>query len=61
LVVESTKSDLEALAREAKKLAARKKYLREEDVRLRRKIKDEADCGRILFPIPHRTNPRFSD
>ena len=52
MVVESTKSDLEALAREAKTLASRKEYLREEDERLRRKIKDEADCKRILFPNP---------
>jgi tuftelin-interacting protein 11 len=52
LVVESTKGDLESLAREAKALEARKKYLREEDARLRRKIKDEADRERILFPNP---------
>ena len=43
LVVESTKGDLESLAREAKTLEARKKHLREEDARLRKKVKDEAD------------------
>jgi tuftelin-interacting protein 11 len=43
LVVESTKSDLDSLAREAKAMEARKKHLREEDARLRRKIKEEAD------------------
>lgn len=49
LVVESAKSDLEGLAREAKVLEARKRHLREEDVRLRRKIKDEADRERTPF------------
>jgi tuftelin-interacting protein 11 len=52
LVVESAKSDLEGLAREAKALAARKKYLREEDVRMRKKIKDEADRKCTLVPKP---------
>ena len=52
LVVESTKSDLEGLAREAKALEARKKYLRDEGARLRRKIKDEADRERVSFSSP---------
>lgn len=50
LVVESAKGDLEGLAREAKALESRKKYLREEDVRLRKKIKDEADRECTSFP-----------
>ena len=50
LVVESAKSDLEGLAREAKTLEAKKKYLRQEDSRLRKKIKDEADRECMLFP-----------
>lgn len=49
LVVESAKSDLEGIAREAKALEVRKKYLREEDARLRKKIKDEANCKCISF------------
>jgi len=52
LVVESTKGDLEGLAREAKALEARKKHLREEDARLRRRIKDEADRECVLPPRP---------
>lgn len=52
MVVESAKSDLEGLAREAKTLEARKKYLHGEDARLRRKIKDEADRERTPFPGP---------
>ena len=49
--MESAKSDLEGLAREAKALEARKKYLREEDARLRKRIKDEADCKCSPFPV----------
>ena len=52
MVVESAKGDLEGLAREAKALEARKKYLREEDARLRKKIKEEADCEYISFSSP---------
>lgn len=60
LVVETTKSELEGLAREAKTLEARKKYLREEDARLRKKIKDEAD-RECTSPVALRgTDPRFS-
>ena len=50
LVVESAKSDLDGLAREAKTLEARKQYLRQEDARLRKKIKDEADRECTSFP-----------
>ena len=51
LVVESARSDLEGLAREANALEARKKFLREEDARLRKRIKDEADCKCASFPV----------
>lgn len=61
LVVESAKTDLEGLAREAKALEARKKYLREEDARLRKKIKDEAECECISFPSLRLTNPTPSN
>ena len=36
--------DLEGLAREAKALEARKKWIQDEDVRLRKKVEDEAEC-----------------
>lgn len=53
MIVESARSDLEALAREAKALEARKRHLREEDACLRKKIKGEADREYASFPGPH--------
>ena len=43
LIVESSKSDLDGLAREAKALEERKKWVRQEDLRLQRKVEDEAE------------------
>jgi len=43
LITESSKSDLDGLAREARALEERKKWIREEDLRLRKKVGDEAE------------------
>jgi tuftelin-interacting protein 11 len=43
LIVESSKGDLDGLAREARALEERKKWIRQEDARLQVKIKDEAE------------------
>jgi len=44
LIAESCKTDLDGLAREAKSLQERKKWVVQEDVRLRKKVEDEAEC-----------------
>ncbi|KAF5315990.1 hypothetical protein D9758_018112 [Tetrapyrgos nigripes] len=43
LIAESCKTDLDGLAREAKSLQERKKWVAQEDVRLRKKVEDEAE------------------
>ncbi|KAJ7463399.1 GC-rich sequence DNA-binding factor-like protein-domain-containing protein [Mycena galericulata] len=43
LIAESCKTDLDGLAREAKALDERKKWVAHEDARLRRKVEEEAD------------------
>lgn len=43
LIVESSKSDLDGLAREARALEERKKWIKQEDLRLRKKVADEAE------------------
>lgn len=44
LINEACKSDLDGLAREAKALGERKKWIHEEDLRLRKKVDEEAEC-----------------
>ena len=44
LIAESCKSDLDGLAREGKLLEERKKLVTQEDLRLRKRIEDEAEC-----------------
>ncbi|THH11314.1 hypothetical protein EW145_g734 [Phellinidium pouzarii] len=48
LIAEACKVDLEGLAREAKVLADRKKWIQSEDPKLRRKIENEAELIRRL-------------
>lgn len=43
LIVDISKGDLDGLAREAKTLEERKKWIQNEDVRLRGKVQEEAD------------------
>ena len=43
LIADACKSDLDGLAREAKALQERKKFVISEDARLRKKIEDEAE------------------
>jgi tuftelin-interacting protein 11 len=43
LILDGCKSDLDGLAREAKALEQRKKWLVDEDTRLRRKVDEEAE------------------
>jgi tuftelin-interacting protein 11 len=49
LIVDVAKGDLDGLAREAKALEERKKWVRNEDARLRRKVEEEAERGYIRF------------
>lgn len=44
LIAEACKTDLDGLAREAKALDERKKWVVHEDARLRKKVEEEADC-----------------
>lgn len=44
LLVSAAKSDLDGLAREAKALEVRKKWVRDEDARLRKIVDSEARC-----------------
>lgn len=48
LIADSCKSDLDGLAREAKTLQERKKWVADEDIRLRKKVEEEAECASIL-------------
>ena len=43
LINDACKSDLEGLAREARTLEERKKWVRAEDLRLRKKVEEEAE------------------
>lgn len=43
LITEACKGDLDGLAREAKALEERKKWVRAEDARLRKKVEEEAE------------------
>jgi tuftelin-interacting protein 11 len=48
LIADACKSDLDGIAREAKALEERKKWIINEDIRLRKKVEEEADCAYIL-------------
>lgn len=43
LIADACKTDLDGLAREAKALQERKKFVITEDVRLRKRVEDEAE------------------
>lgn len=60
LIAESCKSDLDGLAREAKSLDERKKWIANEDLRLRRKVEEEAECE-LYYPscVPLLTNNTY--
>lgn len=49
LIVSACKTDLDGLAREAKALEDRKRFVVEEDARLRKKVAAEAECMFSLF------------
>ena len=44
LIADASKSDLDGLAREAKMLQERNKFVTVEELRLRKKVDDEAQC-----------------
>lgn len=44
LIAAACKTDLDGLAREAKALEDRKRFISEEDARLRKKVAAEAEC-----------------
>ena len=48
LIADACKSDLDGLALEAKALEERKKWLVNEDLRLRKKVEEEAESTLIL-------------
>ncbi|KAJ7203945.1 GC-rich sequence DNA-binding factor-like protein-domain-containing protein [Mycena haematopus] len=50
LIAETCKTDLDGLAREAKALDERKKWVVHEEARLRKRVEEEADC-KSFFPI----------
>ena len=43
LIVDASKGDLDGLAREARAIEDRKKWIHDEDVRLRKKLANEAE------------------
>ncbi|TDL21778.1 TFP11-domain-containing protein [Rickenella mellea] len=51
LIAESCKGDLDGLAKEAKALEGRRKWARDEDLRLRRRVDEEADLIKRLQAI----------
>jgi tuftelin-interacting protein 11 len=55
LIADVCKSDLDGLAREAKALTERKKWISTEDTRLRKKVEDEAERKETLY-IPSHTH-----
>jgi hypothetical protein len=56
LLVSSAKSDLDGLAREARILKQRKKWVRDEDVRLKKIVETEARCASASFLLFARTS-----
>lgn len=44
MIVDLAKGDLDGLAREARALNERKRWVENEEKRLRQKVSDEADC-----------------
>jgi tuftelin-interacting protein 11 len=61
LIADVCKSDLDGLAREAKALEERKKWLVNEDLRLRKKVEEEAGCESIsCFFSQHDVRPTMS-
>lgn len=51
LITEACKNDLDGLAREARTLAERRKWIQQEDVRLRKKVEEEAERQYIVFTL----------
>lgn len=51
MIVDLAKGDLDGLAREARALNERKKWVEGEEKRLRSKVSEEADC-KLLFLSP---------
>lgn len=47
LITEACKNDLDRLAKEAREIEQRKKWVHDEDQRLRKQVEDEA--GRVYF------------
>lgn len=48
MIMDLAKGDLDGLAREARALNERKRWVENEEKRLRQKVSDEADCRRLL-------------
>ncbi len=58
LITESCRTDLDGLAREARALAERKKWIHAEDARLRKQVDEEAE-RELIYAAP--TMYRWSD
>jgi tuftelin-interacting protein 11 len=55
LITDACKSDLDGLAREAKVLTERKKWVVTEDARLRKKVEDEAERKKDFCKTSHKS------
>lgn len=53
LLVSAAKSDLEGLAREARAIEQRKKWVRDEDARLKKIVETEARSVSVSLPSPY--------
>ena len=49
LITETCKGDLDGLAKEARSLQERRKWIQQEDERIRKKVEDEAEREFILL------------
>ena len=56
LINDACKGDLDGLAREARTLEERKKWIREEDLRLRKKVEAEAERTYYFIDLAKMTN-----
>lgn len=64
LIADSCRRDLDGLAREAKALGDRRKWVEDEDGRLRRKVESEASCESsppLCFQLNTEIFPRLSN
>jgi tuftelin-interacting protein 11 len=61
LITETCKGDLDGLAKEARTLQERRKWIEQEDARLRKKVEDEAERTSLIidFELINISNNNF--